>query len=348
VLACDVTDATALQQALAPLGRTLPPLRGVIHAAMVLDDALLANLDATRFAPVLAAKLGGALNLHHATLGMPLDFFVLYSSATVLLGNPGQANYVAANAALEAFARSRQSQGLPALAVAWGPIGDVGVLTDHPAARDALEARLGEAPLQSAQALQALGRLIATGSGGLAVMPLNATVLRHALPDTASRRFTVLWRMAGNSQAQDADTDLRAHLAQLPPEQARQTVADMLAAEVAAILRLPLDAVPRARSLHDLGLDSLMAVELGLALEKRFGVTLPAMLINDNPTVERIAERVYAGLFGEAAAQETSTQTQLVHNMAAQHAEAGLDAQQVQDLVDDLHTKTHSTTRLIA
>jgi len=348
VLACDVTDAAALQQALAPLGHTLPPLRGVIHAAMVLDDALLPNLDATRFAPVLAAKLGGALNLHHATLGMPLDFFVLYSSATVLLGNPGQANYVAANAALEAFARWRQSQGLPALAVAWGPIGDVGVLTGNPAARDALEARLGEAPLQSAQALQALGRLIATGSGGLAVMPLNATVLRHALPDTASRRFTVLWRMAGNSQAQDADTDLRAHLAQLPPEQARQTVADMLAAEVATILRLPLDAVPRARSLHDLGLDSLMAVELGLALEKRFGVTLPAMLINDNPTVERIAERVYAGLFGEAAAQETSTQTQLVHSMAAQHAEAGLDAQLVQDLVDDLHTKTHSTTRLIA
>ena len=348
VMACDVSDAAALQQALAPLGHALPPLRGVIHAAMVLDDALLPNLDATRFATVLAAKLGGALNLHQATLGMALDFFVLYSSATVMLGNPGQANYVAANAALEAFARSRRSQGLPALAVVWGPIGDVGVLTANAAARDALETRLGEAPLQSAQALQALGRLIASGVSGLAVMPLDAATLRRALPDTASRRFADLWRMAGNSQGQDADGDVRAHLAQMPPEQARQAIAGMLAGEVAAILRLPPEAVPCARSLHDLGLDSLMAVELGLALEKRFGVTLPAMLINDNPTVERIADRVYAGLFGEGAADETSAQTQLVQSMAAQHAESGLDARQVQDLVEDLHTKTHGATRLIA
>ncbi len=351
VLACDVTDAAALKQALSTFGASLPPLRGVIHAAMVLDDALLPNLDAARFAPVLAAKIGGAQNLHDATLGQPLDFFVLYSSATVLLGNPGQANYVAANAALEAFARVRQAQGLPALAVAWGPIGDVGVLTDNAAARSALEARLGAAPLQSAQALQALGRLIAQGTTGataIAVMPLDAAALRRALPDHVSRRFTDLWRLAGAGASDQADSDLRAHLAQLPPEQAREAVADLLASEVAAILRLSVEAVPRARSLHDLGLDSLMAVELGLALEKRFGVTLPAMLINDNPTVERIAERVHAALFGEDQAEPLSTQAQLVQGMAAQHAEHGLDAQQVQNLVDDLHAKTQSATRLIA
>jgi acyl transferase domain-containing protein/NADPH:quinone reductase-like Zn-dependent oxidoreductase/acyl carrier protein len=356
VLACDVTDAAALKLALSPLGHSLPALRGVIHAAMVLDDALLPNLDAARFASVLAAKIGGAQNLHDATLGMPLDFFVLYSSATVLLGNPGQANYVAANAALEAFARARQAKGLPALAVAWGPIADVGVLTDNAAARDALESRLGAASLQSAQALQALGQLMAQGASdganesasGLAVMPLDAATLRRALPDTASRRFADLWRMAGSNTSQETDSDLRAHLAQLPPEQAQQTVADMLAEEVAAILRLSVEAVPRARSLHDLGLDSLMAVELGLALEKRFGITLPAMLINDNPTVERIAERVCAGLFGEQSLEAPSSQTQLVQGMAAQHAESGLDAQQVQDLVNDLHAKTQNATRLIA
>jgi acyl transferase domain-containing protein/NADPH:quinone reductase-like Zn-dependent oxidoreductase/NAD(P)-dependent dehydrogenase (short-subunit alcohol dehydrogenase family)/acyl carrier protein len=352
VLACDVTDADAVRQALAPFGHTLPPLRGIIHAAMVLDDALLPNLDAERFAAVLSAKLAGAQNLHQATLGMPLDFFVLYSSATVLLGNPGQANYVAANAALEAFARWRRSQGLPALAVAWGPIGDVGVLTDNTVAKEALASRLGAAPLQSAQALQALGQLLAQPLAhrpeAPAVMPLDAATLRRALPDAASRRFTEVWRLAGTHAGQADDSDLRAHLAQMPPEQARQTIIDLLAGEVAAILRLSVEAVPRTRSLHDLGLDSLMAVELGLALEKRFGVTLPAMLINDNPTVERIAERVYAGLFGEDAEQTSSTQTQLVQSMAAQHAEVGLDAQQVQNLVDDLHAKTQSATRLIA
>ncbi|MGC8509147.1 MAG: type I polyketide synthase, partial [Thiomonas sp.] len=164
VLACDVSDPAALEQALEPALAESPPLRGVIHAAMVLDDALLPNLDAARFARVLSAKLGGALNLHAVTREAPLDFFVLYSSATVMLGNPGQANYVAANAALEAFARWRRAQGLPALAVAWGPIGDVGVLTANAVARGALESRLGEAPLASAQALAALERLLAPGA----------------------------------------------------------------------------------------------------------------------------------------------------------------------------------------
>ncbi len=347
VLACDVTDAAALCAALASLGQSLPPLRGIIHAAMVLDDALLPNLSAARFAQVLTTKLDGARNLHDATQDMALDFFVLYSSATVMLGNPGQANYVAANAALEAFARWRQARGLPALAVAWGPIGDVGVLTTNAAALNALEARLGEAPMKSAQALQALGRLIVSGTNGLAVMPLNASTLRRSLPDASSRRFADLWRMHGSSLDDEVDADLRAHLAQLTPEQAHQTIADMLASEVATILRLPANAVPYTRSLHDLGLDSLMAVELGLALEKRFGVTLPSMLINDNPTVERIAARVFTGLFSEGSS-DTPAHVQLVQSMVVQHAETGFDAAQVQALVEHVQDKAQAGTRLIA
>ena len=347
VMACDVTDAAALKASLAPLGQDLPPLRGIIHAAMVLDDALLPNLDAARFARVLAAKLDGARNLHHATQEMALDFFVLYSSATVMLGNPGQANYVAANAGLEAFARWRQAQGLPALAVAWGPIGDVGVLTTNAAARTALEARLGEAPLKSAVALQALGRLIASGANGLSVMPLNVHSLHRALPDAGSRRFADLWRLHGSGPDEESDDDLRAHLAQLSPEQAQQTIADLLAGEVAAILRMPANAVPYTRSLHDVGLDSLMAVELGLALEKRFGVALPPMLINDNPTIERIATRVFSRMFGSDST-DGSAQVQLVQIMAEQHAETDIDAAQVKALIQHVQDKGQTAQRLIA
>jgi acyl carrier protein len=275
-----------------------------------------------------------------------LDFFVMYSSGTVMLGNPGQANYVAANAALEAFARWRQAQGLAALAVAWGPIGDVGVLTTNIAAREALEMRLGEAPMKSAQALQALERLIITGASGMTMMPINAASLHRVLPDASSRRFSDLWRLSGSSPDDAVDDDLRAHLAQLSPEQAQQTIANMLAGEVATILRLQPNAVPYTRSLHELGLDSLMAVELGLALEKRVGVTLPPMLINDNPTVERIAARVLAGLFDDKS--DTSAQVQLVKGMAVQHAETGLDADQMQALIMDVQDKAQAGTRLIA
>ncbi len=112
-IACDITERADLARALAALRTTMPPVRGVLHTAMVLDDALLPNLDASRFAAVLAPKLDGAWNLHDLTMDDPLDLFVLYSSATTFLGNPGQANYVAANAALEALARHRRSHRQP-------------------------------------------------------------------------------------------------------------------------------------------------------------------------------------------------------------------------------------------
>lgn len=346
LLSCDVTDAQALRAAIDALAASHPPLRGVIHAAMVLDDALLPNLDAARMARVLGPKLQGALNLHHATQSLPLDFFVVYSSATVLLGNPGQANYVAANAALEAFARWRIALGLPALAVSWGPIADVGVLTQNSAVRDALEHRLGEAPLQSAQALRALGRLLATGANGLAVMPLAPAALRRSLPDAGSRRFEALWRLSAASRQTETDTDLRAQLAALPADQAQQAIAEVLAAEVAAILRLPANAIPHGHPLHDLGLDSLMAVELGLALEKRLGVSLPPMLINDNPTVERIASHVFTALFDGGHAQAAPA-VQLVEHMATLHASDELDAGEIRDLAAAVGAKTRHTNRLI-
>ncbi|WP_298290578.1 type I polyketide synthase [Thiomonas sp.] len=349
-LACDVTDAAALQAALDQALRTHPPLRGVIHAAMVLDDALLSNLDAERFARVLAAKLRGAVNLDAATRSQSLDFFVLFSSATVLLGNPGQGNYVAANAALEAFARARQAQGLPTLAVAWGPIDDVGVLKDNAAAREALAHRLGEAPLQSRQALDALERLLAAQVTSATVLPLQPPALRRALPDAASRRFDTLWSLAAANPLAASDDDLRAQLQDMPPEQALDAIAAALTEEVAAILRMPAAQIARDRALHDLGLDSLMAVELGLALEKRLGVSLPPMLISDNPTVDRIAGHVFAALFDaqNEHGEPVSATTQLVQQLAEQHASSELDPETIQALAQSLDDTSPAPQRLTA
>src|SRR5208337_232162 len=101
------------------------------HAAMVLDDAIVANLDEARLLNVLRPKIAGAENLDELTRGLALDYFVLFSSATTVIGNPGQGAYVAANGFLEGLARQRYSSGLPAIAISWGGIADVGVLAQN-------------------------------------------------------------------------------------------------------------------------------------------------------------------------------------------------------------------------
>ncbi len=144
--ALDIADAASVEKLIQKIGRTLPPLAGVFHAAMVLDDALIANLDAERLKKVLAPKVTGAENLDRLTRDLPLDYFVLFSSATTAIGNPGQGSYVAANGFLEGLARQRRAARLPALAVAWGGIEDVGLLARNRLVKDhACEPRGGQA-----------------------------------------------------------------------------------------------------------------------------------------------------------------------------------------------------------
>ena len=145
----DVADAAQLARVLAEIE---PPLRGVLHAAGVVDDALLTRLSVDRFAPVMAPKVRGAWNLHVQTANSPLDFFVMFSSGAALLGSPGQANYAAANAFMDALAARRCSEGLPAVSIAWGAWSEVGAAADRqvdhpvdPAVRRVTdEARAGE------------------------------------------------------------------------------------------------------------------------------------------------------------------------------------------------------------
>src|SRR5207244_2277542 len=157
--AVDVADADQLQPIFQRITTTMPPLRGVIHGAMVLDDGLLAGLTADRLRQVMAPKISGALNLHIATRVIPLDFFVMLSSVSSLVGNVGQGNYAAANAFLDGFAEYRRSRGVPAITINWGALAEVGV-----AARNAqVEQVLNAAGLRSMHvdhALYALGQAV--------------------------------------------------------------------------------------------------------------------------------------------------------------------------------------------
>ncbi len=335
VYACDVSDRPSLAAVLAQVRCDLPPLRGVVHAAMVLDDGLVRNLDALRLHRVLAPKVQGAWHLHQLTLDLPLDLFIVYSSATTTFGNPGQASYVAANLFLESLVSHRRAAGLAGTSICWGAIGDVGYLTRHAAVKDTLQVRLGGQALESDQALALLGAILSHDQDGLAVMDFDWSTLERLLPGARSHRYDELRRSATHPGANlEQVDDIRVLIAGRTPQEVRELVAGLLTGEVAQVLQLPPERIDPTRSLYDLGMDSLMGVELVLGIEKRFGIRLPVMALNEGPSVERIAERVAALLTGDRGGQadEGTRFQELVSGMAAQHGEE-LSPQQMAEAV---------------
>lgn len=349
--ACDVRDAGAVQALVREIRQTLPPLQGVVHAAATFDDRLVSRLDADSMRGVLETKLTGAWHLHQATVADPIRYFVLYASVTTAIGNPGQGNYVAANAGLKSLAALRRRQGLPATCIAWGPIGDAGYLTRHEAVRDSLEQRLGRAPLTAARALDELGRVLRQDSPSAIVANFDWNVLSRLLPSADGTRFAVLNR---SRQDVDVDTqDIRALIRDKEPEAALRIVQELVAGEVAQTLSIAPDRIEARQSLPDLGMDSLMAVELALGLEQRFGIQLPVMMLNDAPTVAgvaaRILERLTGGPVGDDGVPPQSVESgtaDLVASVVGRH-EAGLSADELQDLAADTQRLAQTGTSLI-
>ncbi|HQS99331.1 MAG TPA: SDR family NAD(P)-dependent oxidoreductase [Thiobacillus sp.] len=344
-LACDITDAEAVVQLVERVRQSCPPLKGILHAAAAYDDALLQNLDAARMATVIAPKLMGAWNLHRATLGIPLEHFVLYSSITTAIGNPGQANYVAANAGLEGLAAMRLGMGLPAVCIGWGPIGDAGYLTRSEAVRDSLGQRLGRAPLAADQALDQLDRILADGALH-AVANFDWNALARVLPAAGGSRFGILNRSLKRGDLSEDVTDMRACIAGKSFEEAAAIVRQLVVQEVAEILAMAPDRIAPARPLHDLGLDSLMAVELALGLEQRLGIQLPVMMLNESPSVEKITRRIVETLLGDADEADTGGDAAdaMVLQLARQHGESMAPADR-QEIVEGARALAQQATR---
>jgi len=339
VPACDVADLTQLRETLKSIEDSMPPLGGVVHAAMVIEDALLRDMDRGQLHRVLAPKMLGALNLHDATRAHALDFFVLYSSATTLFGNPGQAAYVAANLGVEALANERRSLGLPVTCVGWGPIADAGYLARNERVLGALVGRMGGEALKSDDLLTALERLIATPAGNLGFLDLDWTTLSRNLPGSRAPKFSDLARLAGGAErgahAGESAQELRRWLGGLPAALQLAELTTLVRAEVADILRIAPERIEPAASLLDMGMDSLMAVELAASIEARLDVRLSALALNASPTVESIVERILRLLLpvdGIAGDAPDSLATQ-VHLVANQHADA-LSADDAANMVE--------------
>lgn len=287
-LAADVGDQAELQAALEKIDTTMPPLCGVIHAAGILDDGLLMQLDWSRFEGVLRAKVQGSWNLHVATAERSLDFFVLFSSGASLLGSPGQANYSAANAFLDALAHHRRARGLPALAINWGPWSEVGL-----AARPDRGGRLalrGFESLSPEQGLEALGRLMRETAPQVAVMPIDVRRWRQFYPKVAELPVLAdLVEAAARPRPIGEGTFRKELLAADPGPRRRAALEGHLQDQVAQVLRISRTQIDIHTPLDTLGFDSLMALELRNRLEASLGVGLSATMAWNYPTIAEIA-----------------------------------------------------------
>ncbi len=255
VAKADVTQQQQVQSILADISQQAP-LRGIIHAAMVLDDALVLQLNWERMHKVMAPKMLGAWNLHTQTLNTPLDFFLLFSSFTSLVGNPGQGNYVAANIFLDALAHYRHAIGLPALTINWGSIADVGYVTRNADVAEHLK-RLGIQPLPVQQVLKKMGELLlqpeAVQTG---VVDADWHRWSQVHPAGASPRLSYLNKAAAVSEQADAENgeenlSYSALLSATPAEQ-EQLLVFRIKEQVAKIMGIAVAKLDIRRSLLQL------------------------------------------------------------------------------------------------
>jgi phthiocerol/phenolphthiocerol synthesis type-I polyketide synthase C len=291
----DIAEADQVAHLIRRMQREMPPLRGIIHCAAVIQDSSLVNMTEAHFDNVLRPKIAGAWNLHQETLDQKLDFFVMYSSATTLFGNEGQGNYVAANLYLEALADYRRGLGLPGLAVAWGAIGEVGHLARNPVVARMLGERLGVKLLAPAPALDRMEQAILSGVSQITVAELSWSRLA-ILPVVAKAPKFALVRESLDEAAKEAtDGDfeaVRGHLAELPRTEAISFAEQLLIKHVASIVGIAPARLAVDQSLLDLGMDSLMLVELQMKLEKQCGIVISTLELMDTTTVAKLAQRI--------------------------------------------------------
>jgi polyketide synthase 12/myxalamid-type polyketide synthase MxaB len=294
VASVDVGDAAALGAFLAERRRTGRPLRGIVHAAGIIDDAAFASQDWPRFERVLHPKVDGAQNLDRLTREDALDWFVMFSSVASLLGSPGQANYAAANTMLDIIAHERRRLGRPALSIAWGPWGQVGM-----AAGSAMKERLaasGLTPFTSEEALGAMEALMGTDAAQVGVVAADWAQLLKRRDQSASPYFAKVKARTESSRAEAKPAvALREMLLVATPGRRPVLVRNFVRETTCRVLGLaevdgPADGAP----LSEAGLDSLLAVELRNVLGKSLGMSLSATLLFDHPSIEALSEFLWS------------------------------------------------------
>lgn len=306
VEAVDGADATALAQVLIRLQAQVPPLKGIFHAAGVLADGFLIHQTPETYRAVMGPKLEAAWHLHHLTqtLNLDLDWFVLFSSITSLLGSPGQANYGAANAGLDALAQWRRQQGLPALSISWGPWQGPGMVRNQQQSQEAWQQR-GLALMPAAAGLMWLGTLLSGPDSPphLGIASLDWARLQRYLPRVPPVFSQLVPVDSPVQEAGDPDQPpLRQRLLALPEADRRAALEQYLQTQLAVVMGRQ-DPPPLDRSLLDLGLDSLMTMDLLALCKQDLHLLLYPREVMAHPTLEDLARYLTQELGrGEGAA----------------------------------------------
>jgi NADPH:quinone reductase-like Zn-dependent oxidoreductase/acyl carrier protein len=298
----DLADATAVRTAVAEIEMEFPPVGGVFHTAMVLENRFLHELDRPSFAAALDPKALGAWNLHEATRHRALDCFVLFSSFAAVVGAFRQANYNAGNTFLDELAAHRRSLGLPALSISWGSLAGTGYVERNRRTLAYLETTGVEA-YGINEVLALLGQLLRTGATALAAAKVDWSTLSRLAPAVAD---SPVFREVIGARGKGAGIS-RALLLSADPGQRPRLVEDFLAAQIAAVFGAEEGSLDRTRSVTQLGLDSLMAIELLNRIEAELGIHFPVGSLLSGPSIQDLAAPVLEALVqSEARGAETT------------------------------------------
>jgi myxalamid-type polyketide synthase MxaB len=322
VAGADVSEKKQLAQVLANIDQSLPPLRGIIHAAGILEDGVLSSQNWERFARVLAPKVQGAWNLHTLTQHKALDFFILFSSAASLFGSIAQANYAAANTFLDALAYYRQAQGLTGMSINWGAWSEIGVAAKRQVSMQMH--RVGSIAPQ--QGLQILAQLFSQPVTQVGVIPIKGSQFLRQWEE-----LPFFSQLKSETQAKPT-IDFVERLKNLDSvKEQRDYLIAHVQSQVAKVLGFessqPID--PQ-KGFFDLGMDSLTAVELKNSLQNSLGCSLPSTLLFKYPTMEALMDYIA----NDILALESPTADEPVIEAIEESSEIEIVAQ-VQQLSDE-------------
>ena len=300
--AVDVADDRGVSELVAASTR-LGPLRGVVHAAGVLDDGILARQDENRFATVMAPKGQGAWNLHRHTLDAPLDFFVMFSSGASVLGSPTQGNYAAANAFLDGLTHYRRALGLPATSVNWGLWAEAGLGARSIDVERAAEAGIGSIPPELG--VEILGWLLHDPNAQVAVLPMEWDRLAQTVPGISGK--PLLAHVVSDTRYERL-AKARAEILAVAPAKRVAFTETYIRNELARVLHRDVDEIDVDTPLNEMGLDSLMGLELKTRIEQELEMRVPVGEFVEAPTIAQLAVKVVGWLENPEYASKSAAQ----------------------------------------
>lgn len=310
VIQVDVTCLSDLKTALSPFLRESsfhPPLKGIFHLAGTLDDGLLVNQSWERFATVMAPKLAGAWHLHHLTQHLPLDCFVCFSSMASVIGSPGQGNYAAANAFLDAITHHRCSLGLPALSLNWGPWAESGMAARLDSGSQDRLAAEGLTSIPPEFGLQLLGELMRQSHPQVGVLPIDWSTYMGS-PNQPDLPLLKAVKAPVTHAENLPDPEFRQQLANCPSSDRLDLLIRHCQYQLAKVMGFSSpDLIDPNEQFGDLGMDSLMAVEFAKRLHMSLGGSIPPTLVSDYPTIKAIATHMMNTLIPNLDLDRTST-----------------------------------------